>query len=296
MVYKRLLRLGSRGGDVRYCKDKLFLLGYYADSVRVIKKDSFGNDTLSAVLRFQRANRDVDGVKLRVDGVIGRKTWGALMALSTPLDEDMLPKTISPLIRAAIHSDLTRVGETRRKLVIEALSYAYDPLVEADYPYSLYIRGANLYTSERSKVVITRSTIESGAKRQPQYYSGGRKEMMLAALARNPRITGADCSGGVVGLLRAYGLSKASFDATADTLTGTRHSSSIKKADLQAGDWVGRSGHIGVYAGGGYVVEWMGGAYGCQLTKLDARRGYNFVTKKTDAKSAWTRFRRPDAY
>ncbi len=297
MVFKRNLKYGMRGSDVRYCKDSLFVLGFYADTILSITNDRFGSGTLAAVLKFQRAHRDADGKQLKADGVIGRKTWTAIETEKNAAAVDAsLPDNLSEAAKRAISPDLKRVTGTRRALVLEALSYAYDPLVPADDPLSLYIRGANLYSSELVRTVVTASRIESGAKRQPQYYSGGRKEMMLAAVRRNPAISGADCSGAVVGLLRAYQLVRPTFDVTADALTGSRYSEKIAKADLTAGDWVGMSGHIGIYAGGGYVVEWMGGAYGCQLSKLDTRKGYDFVAKKLVGRSAWTRFRRPNLY
>jgi len=70
----------------------------------------------------------------------------------------------------------------------------------------------------------------------------------------------------------------------------------VQKSALRAGDWVGRDGHIGIYVGGGYVIEWMGKLFGCQLTQLDNRRGYDFVGKKLRSKSGWTKFRKPKYY
>ena len=36
--------------------------------------------------------------------------------------------------------------------------------------------------------------------------------------------------------------------------------------------------------------------YGCQLTELNNRRGWNFVAKRLEAGSPWTRFCRPTFY
>ena len=69
-----------------------------------------------------------------------------------------------------------------------------------------------------------------------------------------------------------------------------------RRTALQPGDWVGRDGHIGVYVGGGYVVEWMGKLYGCQLSRLAARQGYDFVARRLRSRSGWTKFRRPRYY
>lgn len=145
--------------------------------------------------------------------------------------------------------------------------------------------------------IITAKTIEAGSIKYPQYYEGGSKEMMLKAVAYNPKTTGADCSGGIVGLMRYAGVVSSSFDASADSLCGNSHSRAISKNELIPGDWVGRSGHIGLYVGGGYVVEWYGQNYGCQLTGLGTKRkAYDFVNKKYGTRSDWTKYRRPKYY
>ena len=296
MEFKRNLRYKTSGSDVLWIKQQLFALGYYAPSVEAVVKNTFGMDTRAAVRAFQRENIDEDGNKLRIDGVIGVKTWNAIVRAASTVPELMLPENIGKRAAAAIAPDLARVGETRRQLVLHALQFAYDPLVPAQYPHSLYIRGGNLYNTDLKQNVITSARIQSGAKRQPQYYNSGRKEMMLEAVRVNPEITGADCSGGIVGLMRHFQLVKPTFDITADMMAGRSYSVAISRDDLRAGDWVGRPGHIGVYAGGGYVIEWMGGAYGCQLSRLAKRQGYSFTTHRLVNQSGWTRFRRPDAY
>ena len=74
------------------------------------------------------------------------------------------------------------------------------------------------------------------------------------------------------------------------------HKKAINKSELIPADWVGKSGHIGTYVGGGLVVEFYGGAYGCQLTELDNRCGYDFLDKRFKKGSAWTKYRRPKYY
>ena len=122
--------------------------------------------------------------------------------------------------------------------------------------------------------------------------------MMLAAVKQHPgQITGADCSGGIVGLLRKFEIVKPTFDAIANGLCGSGHSRKISKADMIPGDWVGLSGHIGLYVGGGYVVEWYGQNFGCQLTKLGTKRkAWDFVGKRYRTRAEWTRYRRPKYY
>lgn len=298
MEYTRLLRRGMSGADVRYMKDALVKLGHLKSATH----DRFGNDTFAAVKAYQRVNRDVDGRRLTVDGIIGRKTWNAIVRDITaeenlpPADTGSIPNNIGPAAAAAIAEALTGVSDTRKEIVLLGLSFAYDPAVPRDYPYSLYIRGGNIYNTDLSLNTIDAARIEQGADRQPQFYDGGSKEMMLRAVAKYPETTGADCSGGIVGLLRKLELVSRTFDKTADSLNGSSHSTAIEKSALRAGDFVGRAGHIGLYAGGGYAIEWAGKRYGCQLTKVDNRRVYDFVSGTMRSLSAWTKFRDPKYY
>ena len=247
-----------------------------------------------------------------MDGIVGSKTWAALFAVDAPQEAPKdepapeptpepvggIPANIGATASAAIRADLGKVSDLRQRIVLTALREAYDPEKPRDYPYSLYIRGGNLYNTDLSLNVIDSQRIETGAKRQPQYYSGGSKQMMLAAVKQHPgQITGADCSGGIVGLLRHFALVKPTFDAIANGLCDSGHSRKISKADLQPGDWVGLSGHIGLYVGGGYVVEWYGQNFGCALTKLGTKRkAWDFVGKRYRTRAEWTRYRRPKYY
>ena len=297
MAYLPLLKYGSTGEAVLYLKESLYVLGYFDDDEKTLTSDRVDARTVVEIRAFQAGHKDTDGVQLVVDGIVGKKTWGALeQALSEAVVPE-LPGNIGEETKAAILPALTRVRSVRREIALHALLYAFDPDEGGSlYPLSLYIRGENLYNVKLQQVVITKARIIAGAKAQPQYYNGGRMQMMLAAVSDDPAISGADCSGGIVGLLRKHKLVKPTFDATADQLCGGKYGGRIAKNALLPGDFVGRSGHIGLYAGGGYVVEWMGGAYGCQLTKIGGRKGYNFVSRKMSKKSAWTKFVRVNLY
>ena len=223
------------------------------------------------------------------------------MAAEEPAKEVDFPsldkmKHISPAHRAAIAKDLANVSELRQKIVLEILNYAYDKDVPGE-PRALYIFGANLYDKDLKLNYADAAEIEKHAKRYPNYFNGGRKEWMLEQVKKNPKLAASDCSGMEVGYLREHKLVPSSFDTTANNLTTAKqYSTPINKKDLKPGDWVGKAGHIGTYVGGGLVVEFYGGAYGCQLTELNNRRGWNFVAKRLEAGSPWTRFCRPTFY
>ena len=294
MTPPRTLRLGSTGEDVLRVKQRLLALGCYSPQITQVTTSTFGRDTLRAVQAFQAEHA------LAADGVIGPLTYTALFpedAAAQPvlIGNGVLPN-ISEAKLACILAALQSTSETRRAIVQDALQFAFDPAVARTYPLSLYIRGGNLYNADLAPNVITIARIQSGAKRQPEFYDGGRQEMMERAVQENPAITGADCSGGVVGLLRHAGVVKPKFDLAADGFLSSKSMKTIEPDALEPADLLHKSGHIGLYAGGGYAVEWMGGAYGCQLTRLNARRGWNFVRGREDRFSAWTSFLRPNWY
>ena len=294
MPLTRTLRYGSAGEDVLRVKQRLLALGCYDARITQLQSATFGRDTLKAVFAFQtRAG-------LTADGVVGPLTYAALFPEETPevipVDRGSMPAQIGDTAAAGIMTALANATETRRKIVLDALQFAYDATQKRNFPTSLYIRGGNLYNTDLLPNVITLARIASGAAHQPEFYDGGRREMMEQAVEQNPAITGADCSGGVVGLLRHAGVVKPTYDLAADGFEASGSMKKIEQSELLPADLLHKSGHIGLYVGGGYAAEWMGGAYGCQLTKLTNRRGWNFVKHTNDRFGAWTSYLRPSWY
>lgn len=293
MPLMRTLRYQCEGEDVSRVKQQLLLLGCYAPHIVGLTNDRFGSDTRLAVKTFQHQNG------LIADGIVGPLTYAALFPEEAANHAQMIRDGVLQIhesARAAIDESLLAVGDIRKIIVLDALQFAYDTAVPGEFPLSLYIRGGNLYNTDLLPNVITLARIQNGAARQPEYYDGGRQEMMERAVLQNPMITGADCSGGVVGLLRHAGVVKPGFDLAADGFAASKSVQKIAQEALLPADLLHKSGHIGLYAGAGYAVEWMGGAYGCQLTRVAARRGWNSVKCREDRFGAWTSFLRPNWY
>lgn len=301
--YTRLLKKDMSGNDVIYIKDCLFKLKYYPSNITKISNNTFGNDTYNAVLSYQTFNKDINGNKLKVDGIIGRKTWDAIIrdyeAGKVKLDvpSGLLDNYthISVDKREKIEAEIKNISKLRQEIILEILNYAYDKDVPGDVR-ALYIFGANLYDTNLKINYADEAEINRASRIYPQYFNNGRKEWMKEQVKRNPKLPASDCSGMEVGYLRKHKLVSNSFDTTANNLCSDKCSSTISKNELKPGDWVGFNGHIGTYVGAGYVVEFAGGAYGCQLTKLYDRELYDFIKKKIVQGSAWTKFRKPKFY
>lgn len=303
--YSRVLKKGMNGSDVRYMKDCLFALNYYEASIKNISNSTFGSNTEDAVILFQKSNKDKNGKQLDDDGKIGPLTWNAVereFKAGRKYEVQAKPKIsldhlthISPAHRDAIAKDLAEVSELRQKIVLEILEYACDASYKKE-PRGMYQLGANLYNNDLKLNYADKAETERLAKRNPDYFDGGRKEWMLKRIEEDPKIPVSDCSGMEVGYLKEHKLVGATFDTTANGLCGNSYSKAINKSELIPADWVGKSGHIGTYVGGGLVVEFYGGAYGCQLTELDNRCGYDFLDKRFKKGSAWTKYRRPKYY
>ena len=186
----------------------------------------------------------------------------------------------------AVTEALREVSPLRRQMVEAALPFAYDPhgTEAAAFPKSLYLWGANLYGPNKELYCPTSAAVELLAARKPAFFNGGRREMILSALQNaaslGDRLSAADCSGAIVGLWRKFGLVDGKFDTFANVLLRGSMTFPIEKEELLPGDLVGFDGHVGLYAGAGRVIEWAGGAYGCQLTRLTGRCCWSFTERK----------------
>ena len=286
----RILHHGDSGEDVLFIKKQLFEKGYYPSSVKSINSDRWGNDTDRAVENFR--SRYVP------QGEINDVLWSAIVS-AEPLPEPEIPSNIGSTARLAIDHALQGISARRKAMVLNALMFAWDPEQPSEYPYSFYIRAANLYDGVGSLHVMTKARLDAyfAKSSYSQYFNNGRKEMMLkASEASGYTNSGADCSGGVVGLLRNAELVKSGWDCSADGFFKQTGSwSHVTASEMIPGDLVHKSGHIGLYVGGGYTVSWEGGAYGCQLIQVGSnldqkRRDFDFVSRGYKTLGAWEHF------
>ena len=302
MKITRTLRKNSAGQDVRYLKEWLFENDFYAAKIKKITNSTYGADTVNAVKNYQRR------YDLNVDGIFGPKSREKLNEIINGTKKNFVEYVsakefprISEANRAKINVALngSEVTYVRRQVVLEALKQATDASIASKfaYPSSLYIRGGDLYTKNGKINVITYEYLtKTYPKKYASYCTKGRLEMMEKAVKANPKITGADCSGGIIGILRHFGLIPMNTDATANGLCGSGYSTVISKSDLTAGDFIGTDGHICLYVGGGLRVEWAGGEWGCQLVEQAKPKGYSYTKKKMVNLSNCTRYRRPKIY
>jgi peptidoglycan hydrolase-like protein with peptidoglycan-binding domain len=294
-----------RGDDVKDLQESLKKLKYNAGKIDGV----FGSITKSAVIAFQSDVKKTNK-KMLVDGVVGSQTrdainkaLNALLKPPAPSPDmvDYLPikdyPQVDSLILFKINAELQSVSEIRRKVVQEALKMVY--------PYGLYIRGANSYDKSLKPYYATVAMIKAGAKRQPEYYNGGREEWMIDHVEKlenkKEKCFAADCSGLVVGIWRKLGIVDNGFDNTANGILANS-CYKISKADLKPADCVGSNQHMGLYLGAGYTLEDGGGAMAVQIASVDRTRLINKMkTEKYNktyysSKSRWSKFGRPKKY
>lgn len=296
------------GFDVLRVKRRLVELGYLGSA----NTNKFGNESYAAVVAFQKANGLGD------DGIVGKLTWSALFGEGAVeqtesaagnsenagfVDYSVLDR-FSLKIQTALKTDLDKVSDLRRAVCLDALQFAINPFDPPKHPCAFYIRGGNLYDPDMSLHVMTEKRFSTylAITKWAEFYDGGRAEMMLAAAsAAGWTLPGSDCSGFIVGLMRHHQIydndkivgNDNKFDSNANGLFAAY---CTVTDDPKPGDWAWKDGHIGLYVGGGYIVECVGGAYGVQLTVAENRKVYNFIDGRIHTFSSWEAIGTPDKY
>jgi len=132
-----------------------------------------------------------------------------------------------------------------------------------------YVWGLNgeLYT--QAKANEYKATQRSTSKwRNPRTYWTEDCKRWIGRMA-------ADCSGGIVSAIREF--DKKYSDRNANTFYNQcSEKGPIKTIPEIPGLCVWRDGHIGIYEGAGFVIEFRGTEYGCVRTKLSERNFTNW--------------------
>ena len=105
MEFTRIIRKGTSGEEVLFCKQKRLELGFYGDHITTVSRKTFGADTLEAVKRFQVQ------AGLTADGVIGKETWAALCGNTAKVAEPITKGSVSGKATAICALALTRIGD-----------------------------------------------------------------------------------------------------------------------------------------------------------------------------------------
>lgn len=319
MIHTRTLQEGCEPNvDILFIKQRLYNMGLLEVEINSTTKTEFDEETTKAVLNFQERNRNLDGAPFKQTGKIDSDIWNAILRENNiltmarnPIFEDesvipngesigipfVMPTNISPEKASKIATDLSGISNRRRAIVMEALKLAYDPAVPRYYPISLYIKGWTSYNkyTQVEPTVVTDEIIEQ----QLAVYSitDAKVRLMRETIAFDKKTIGADDCGGIIGLCHLAKVCKIGADLTAKVMVSDRYSTAITREELSPGDWVYKVDHIGLYVGGGYSAEWIGGAYGCQLTSINEERiGYNFIKNNFIKLSMWDTYRRPKWY
>lgn len=242
-------------------------------------------------------------------------------------------------IENSLHELELEGGEANAKRIavcVEALKYATDvEMCPYKWPSSVYIRTGNLYDLTTKQVnadgTVTMEyhkmsdSVALGQDNVQQGYNptGTNINYLREVIGNNPCITGADCSGGIVGIMHKCNVLGTNDEGNPIDIA-SRHfnmlnTDSVKHAvpvtidELKPGDTVGWDGHVGLYVGGrypesyvgneyipaspGWIVEWRSIECGCQLTQLGGKILFNFRTQEFfERTKTWEIFARPKAY
>jgi hypothetical protein len=147
------------------------------------------------------------------------------------------------------------------KITGEQLAKAFESFAAEKWGYVFGLNGA-MYTAEMAEnMKARRASVPKG--KSPETYFTQECKKWVGHMA-------ADCSGGIVCAIRQY---EPSFkDRNADTFK-SQFEKSFKIAEMPEirGLALHKSGHIGVYIGGGKVAEFMSTAKGCVINSVSGR-------------------------
>ena len=254
MDWTRSLRRGMSGADVMEAKRRLLALGYYADYITSLFRQTFGNDTYEAVCRFQAQEG------LPVDGVIGSATWEKLMFTAKPLEAPASEPDVPQAAPSASGSAMAEAVELPEPSAA-ALMLCSFALTRIGDIYVWSESGCGDLTDSRIQTKDSSEYARAIRFRDAQHKAG------LTGLLSH------DCSGFISYCMRRCDIWENRRDC--DGLWS--YCDEVRRNELIAGDFLFRheSGnpanktHVGLYTGAGKVIHCKGRDAGVVLEGIN---------------------------
>lgn len=277
-VHANMLAFGEKSDVVLAAQQKLASLGYMTST----PDGSYGTDTLEAIKRFQSKNNIV------VDGYLGPDTRVALnsgSAMPNSLDIGDSGSQVANVQNLLVKLNYLKSAQAdgyygeSTKSAVEAFQ-ARNSLGADGKAGSLTIAKLNSgdalkalpVTKAKTNTAIAKNNNSSSNKKNsnsgsapspaPASNQGGVSRLLAVASSKlgSPYVWGAkgpnafDCSGFVYWCLNNSGVSQ-SYLTSSGWRSAGRYTRISNFSDIQAGDIVVVSGHVGIATGGGGVID-----------------------------------------
>ena len=273
-VVGNAFKIGDEAPVIKQCQEKLYKLGYITSKANV--KGVFNKATRSAIKSFQRANG------LTVDGTLGPRTRDAILSDAASgkslsigdsgTDVKNAQKRLIELNYLKSGNDSGRYGDLTAAAVKE---FQRKNHLSADGILNTYTL-KKLYSSSARKAStpVTKPTSQGGSSGSSS--SGGSSGGSAANIANKTGaekaiaiaesklgctyVRGAkgpntfDCSGFVYYCLKNAGVS-CNYMTSSQWASTTRYSRITSLSSAQRGDVLVFSGHVGIYLGGGRMID-----------------------------------------
>ena len=255
------LSLGEHSEVVQAIQNRLFQLGYLTSS----PDGNYGSDTELAVRTFQSKN------DLVVDGYLGPSTRAVILSSDAKANglvlgdqNDQVARLQSLLAKAGYLSESNATGYFGEITEAALKRFQSNNGIDADGRAGAQtfaklnsdgLRGPSKNDSKSNKS-------EKSGKSSGGSYSGSVGNMISIASSKigSPYVWGAkgsnsfDCSGFVYWVLKQMGVGQ-SYITSSGWRNPGRYTRISSFSDIQAGDIVVVSGHVGIAAGGGEIID-----------------------------------------
>ena len=273
-VVGNAFKIGDEAPVIKQCQEKLYKLGYITSKANV--KGVFNKATRSAIKSFQRANG------LTVDGTLGPRTRDAILSDAASgkslsvgdsgTDVKNAQKRLIALNYLKSGNDSGYYGDLTAAAVKEFQKKNH---LTADGILNTYtLKKLNSSSARKASTPVTKPTSQGGSGGSSS--SGGSSGGSAANIANKTGaekaiaiaesklgcayVRGAkgpntfDCSGFVYYCLKNAGVS-CNYMTSSQWASTTRYSRITSLSSAQRGDILVFSGHVGIYLGGGRMID-----------------------------------------